>query len=172
MQFPHPHPREPGKAFEGRNGAFLQLRDLILTVKPSCPVLWAVGGSQMVAQPCPGLADRAASVHSFPLSASSARPSSLVAKFLNNAELYVHGGEEELQSVDVPVCATRSRNSCRGRTPTQKQSRGLADRGSMKELPRRVGPMGPLLARETNILGGRDVGGKRTVGSGWCLLNV
>lgn len=65
----------------------------------------------MVAQPCPGLADRAASVHSFPLSASSARPSSLVAKFLNNAELYVHGGEEELQSVDVPVCATRSRTA-------------------------------------------------------------
>lgn len=151
-------PREPGKAFEGRKGAFLQLRDLILTVEPrSCPVLWAVGGSQMAAQPCPGLADRAASVHSFPLSASSVRPSSLVAKSLNNAELYVHSREEELQSVDVPVCATRSPNSCCGRTPTQKQSRRLADRGSMKELPRRVGPMEPLLARETNILGGRNV---------------
>lgn len=129
-------PREPSKAFEGRKGAFLQLRDLILTVEPrSCPVLWAVGGSQMVAQPCLGLADRAASVHSFPRSASSARPSSLVAKFLNNAELYAHSGKEGLQSVDVPVCATRSRDSCRGRTPAQKQSRGLADKGSMKELP-------------------------------------
>lgn len=109
---------ELGKAFEGRQGAFLQLRDLVLTVEPrSWPVLWAGGGRQMAAQPCPGLADRAASVCSFPLSASSAQPSSLVAKLLNNTELYAYRREEELQSVAAPVCATRSRNSCHGRTP-------------------------------------------------------
>lgn len=71
----------------------------------------------MAAQPCPGLADRAASVLSFPLSASSAQPSSLVAKYLNNTELYAHRREEELQSKDAPVCATHSRNSCLRTTP-------------------------------------------------------
>lgn len=86
----------------------------------------------MAPQPCPGLADRAASVCSFPLSASSAQPSSLVAKFLDNTELYAHRREEELQSVGALVCATQGRNSCH-RTPIQKQSQGLAD-GRMKEL--------------------------------------
>ena len=91
----------------------------------------------MAAQPCPGLADRAASVHSFSLRASSAQPSSFGAKILNNMELYAHRREEELQSEDAPVRATRSRspsrNSCRGRTPIQKQSQGLIERGRRKD---------------------------------------
>lgn len=48
---------ELGKASEGQKGTFLWQRDLILTVEPgSWLVLWAGGGSQMEAQPCPGLA--------------------------------------------------------------------------------------------------------------------
>lgn len=84
-----------GKVFEVREGAFLQLRDLILTVESSSwPVLRAGGSCQRFARPGPGLVDRAASVSRFPLSASSAQPSSLVAKSQNNAELYLPRRDE------------------------------------------------------------------------------
>lgn len=80
---------------EAREGAFLQLRDLILTVESSSwPVLRAGGSCQIEARPGPRLVDRAASVSRFPLSASSAQPSGLVAKSPNNVELYAHRREE------------------------------------------------------------------------------
>lgn len=78
----------------------------------------------MEARPGPGLTDRAASVSSFPWSTSSAQASSLVAKFLNNTELYARGSKEELQHMDAPAC--RSCNGHHRRTLIQTQSQGLA----------------------------------------------
>lgn len=145
---------ELGKAFEEREDAFLQLRDLILTVKPrGWPVLWAGGGCQMETKSGPGLGDRAASVSSFPYSVSSAWPSSLVAKFLNNTELCAHRREEEVQSMGAPACATHSCNSCYRRTLIQKQSQGLACRGRIKELLGMKGGSNGGLVSQGNTMG-------------------
>lgn len=85
-----------GKVFEAREGAFLQLRGLILTVETIAGQSRGLGevARQIEARPGPGLVDRAASVSRFPLNASSAQPSGLVAKSWNNAELYAHRRDE------------------------------------------------------------------------------